>query len=378
MKHRILAVSFSALFAFVACVAAEPARTGVCHATNVNVRAGHGPDFQKFPVLYTITQGDRIDVLAEEGDWVKISSPKAPSGKAETEQWVMKKFITLDQLPPDTAPPATRPVPTHFWATREEGETLVDIVDPVDGIDLQKLAETYPPKQGRYTPIPASEPGLPKRFHVGDRLPLVTAKGLEMRPLKGFGIGPGASEIHFYLVLDTPPEAPDCGVLLPTAASSPARLRSPETVELPAETREALYNTLREGMNRLAGTIRNEGETPEGIRETIATVTFNPESIRLLRGAFPITGAYLAAADFLIQDKERLGFLALVSPKGEILEPIALSGFYGYEVRYLADLDSDGFDEIVFAVNAYEGQTIELISWKAGKAVRESMTGDGA
>jgi hypothetical protein len=70
------------------------------------------------------------------------------------------------------------------------------------------------------------------------------------------------------------------------------------------------------------------------------------------------------------------GSMTLVSTEGALIE--LLGDGNCYNPIYLADLDQDGMDDILFDHYYHEGSYSELIRWVDGKPVRERLTGDGA
>ena len=72
---------------------------GVVKADRLRVRAGCGPDFN---VLGMLKKGEKVNILEESGDWLRITPPEGYAG------WIKKDYVQLSKrrfIPPEPQPP---------------------------------------------------------------------------------------------------------------------------------------------------------------------------------------------------------------------------------------------------------------------------------
>lgn len=123
---------FLILGCFSCCFAEN--KTGYCTGDNVNVRSGHGEKYQEFKKLYQLNKGDCVTIIDEDQGWYKISSDKSPSDAKSIEQWVLKKYISSQNVEDinDTSPPPQQKVQevddgVSFEAIRKASEDMTDL-----------------------------------------------------------------------------------------------------------------------------------------------------------------------------------------------------------------------------------------------------------
>lgn len=292
----------------------------------------------------------------------------APGGKP------VRVGVEVAPTEPEPAPEPVapvRPVPAYFWANLGPGRSVIDIIHPIENIDLQGLADRFAAK-GR---IPPSEPSLPKCFKVGEMVPLMTRTGVQMREVTGFEVEVGAGEYHFNVHLASPPEqVEEHAVFMPQLKDNTDRLRLPEPAPLAASGRDDFYHNLSRQVKSMA-----EKDKEDWSLQVLSKVRLTEETVKVFQGKFPRPGSWLLTINLTGGEEGDAegGCMALVSPEGEILEMLGVPGNC-YKPLYLVDLDQNGFDSILFEYYYYEGSYYEVIRWVDGKPVRELMTGDGA
>lgn len=274
------------------------------------------------------------------------------------------------------ASPAAAELPDVYWAELGPTRSLVDIIDlpAAEGEAVGALVEQHGTFfEGPYGPVPADDPRVPSRFRVGQTLAVVTERGVVELKIVGFGAAGGASESHFFVVLEgLPSHAGLRGLVLrPEHAAATAKLtpavrgRGPGAVPRArvARARRSLLRTLRPFDRLRLG--------PELARSHAAAI----------RGRFPGGAALLVALGPRSNDfDERATTLLLADARGELvrtLQPVERT-LEQYRPLYTVDVDGDGIDEVVLESSYYEGAYLHLLHFSDGEIEVITLTGDGA
>ena len=96
----------------------------VCNGDDVNVRSGYGDNYKSFKVLYQLGKGDKVKILDKKGDWLRISSTKAPNGTTEG-QWVLGKYISTVKKSGEVSNPSHEEAKALGNQEKISGETNV-------------------------------------------------------------------------------------------------------------------------------------------------------------------------------------------------------------------------------------------------------------
>jgi len=271
---------------------------------------------------------------------------------------------------------AAADLPEVYWAEVGATRSLVDIIDlpAAEGEAVGSLVEQHGTFfEGPYGAVPANDPRVPARFRLGQRLAVITERGVVTLKVQGFGAAGGASESHFFLVLDgsprhaglrglvLPPEQVPAGVRLVPAAKGRRAGAVP-----PARLARARRNLLK-------------------ALPAFERLRLGPELSRTrayaIRGRFP-GGARLLVAlgPAEVGFDERATALLLADARGRLvrtLQPVERT-LEQYVPLYTVDLDQDGIDEVVLQSSYYEGAYLHLLHFDEGEIEVLTLTGDGA
>ncbi|MCX4239665.1 hypothetical protein [Paraliomyxa miuraensis] len=267
-----------------------------------------------------------------------------------------------------------------YWAELSYGHrTVVDVIDatgPTGSDDLAILAFAEQEFDGIESTLP-SEVELPVGFAREDEWLVATPAGQRRGKVTGFGVGTGASELHFVVALDLEDvqglamRARDYEGMLPP-------LRKAEKVELGTPEGKALLEAIRPAVAGLA--------TDEDCRRALERKAFGKRNARAVQGRFPRGFTHVVAIEVPLRPSpdgapvEHVAALVLADATGRV-EAVHGPGptLDSYAIRYLVDLEGDGHEEVVYDSSYYEGDYRLLLGWDAdGKPVHRTLTGDGA
>ena len=100
---------------------------GIVQANRLRVRAGKGENFN---ILGTLKRGEVVEILSEEGDWLKIAPPDTCSG------WIKKDYLRLSKKKP--VPKTSKTPPTSKEKIEASG-TIDDLGNIINQEARHKL-----------------------------------------------------------------------------------------------------------------------------------------------------------------------------------------------------------------------------------------------
>ena len=273
-----------------------------------------------------------------------------------------------------SAPHKPKFVPqVYAWVSGTKERALVDLLvrdeDPV----LSQLAKKYQslPSEGEYAPLPDDEPLLAQHHKVGSHLPVVTDRGIVSAKITGYGLGPGASETHVYLVLE-PGKRPLQGVAVltgkPAAGATLAKVArlDPANAEVAARLEHCRAELL--------------AKAPKNIAKILDKLPPAAKTWQMAEGRMPPDFQALVSIAKKRNDTEWFATLLFIDAAGHLKDLLAppLVSINHYPIERVVDIDGDGIDEFVYRSTYYEGEYFLLLKWD-GKAWQVlTLGGDGA
>jgi hypothetical protein len=122
---------------------------------------------------------------------------------------------------------------------------------------------------------------------------------------------------------------------------------------------------------------------PEKDQHILEKFPLNPETAFLVPGSFPAGIAALVSFTAFMRDEiepfDQFSAVVLIDGQDRVIRPIGRPGVQlnGIKVYYVADLNSDGMDEIVLDDFYYEGGWMEILYWCNGQPYFQTINGGG-
>jgi hypothetical protein len=259
------------------------------------------------------------------------------------------------------------------WAVIREDETNLQLMNPpIPAGDHLKLIKKYQETQR----VPPNDPLLGRSHQIGEVFTLITTKGAVDLKLTGFEVHHGAGADYFGLILEGSRQYKDLDALVfkKGVLSAPEKmsLHRPNDLELSSPETKPFFETLRQELLRQA-TSAQEKRTLQGVR-------FTKDNLTAARGRFAGKAYALVALHIMVNDMEYLSALFFVDKTGKIISFVEKlhQRLDEFGVEYFVDYDRDGFDEILFHSQYYEGGYVLLLHWKSRQYRSKVLWGDGA